>query len=460
MIASLKIDSSELQSPRLPSEVTTISAERPTKVAVVGYGTEGQAAVEYWRCRGDVTVCAPYLDVAPPQGVAFRIGPDYLQGIAEFDLIVRSPGVRPELLPDSVQTTSVIREFLDRCPAPVIGVTGTQGKGTTVTAIGEILKAAGYRVAVGGNIGKPPLAFLDEIRPEDWAVLELSNMQLMDARRSPHVAVVLPVTPDHLNWHPDVMEYYASKEPIAAFQSPDDTVVYATQNAVASHIAKLSPGRRIGVGSSDGFHIGDEGICLSDRVIVPRSCVRLRGRHNLENLTAAVAATYDILAADTDLIAEGISNVTPLPHRLAPVGKVDGVLYVNDSLSTTPETSRAAIAAFSEPKVVILGGSSKGVSYDALAADLSAAAVRDVLLIGAEALNIAAALDRADFAGYEVLNDGMAGVVQRAAAVARPGDVVLLSPACASFDAFRNYADRGNQFAEQVARLKTLPPRL
>ncbi|REF36897.1 UDP-N-acetylmuramoyl-L-alanine--D-glutamate ligase [Thermasporomyces composti] len=425
------------------------------RVAVIGYGVEGQAAAAYWSRRGhDVTVCAPTLSEELPDGIASRVGPTYLDGIDAFDLIVRSPGVRPDLLPPDGNVTSVTREFLERCPGLVIGVTGTQGKGTTCTAIASILRAAGRTVLVGGNIGIPPLDYLDKVDPDDIVVLELSNFQLIDARVSPRVAVVLAVTPDHLNWHTDLDEYYAAKAPIAAHQRPDDVVVYDAVNPVAARIASASPARAVPFGVEDGFHARDGQIRRGSTVLVDRADIPLRGDHNLRNLTAAVAAVYDLVDGDTDALVSGVRSMRPLPHRLQPVGEIRGVWYVNDSLSTTPETTRAAIAAYPEPKVLILGGSSKGLSFESLAEAIASADIRALLLTGDDAPRIAAALRAAEVRDYEIVDGSMSDIVRRAAEIARPGDVVLLSPACASFDRYRDYADRGEQFVAAVEALR------
>ena len=422
------------------------------RVAVVGYGVEGRSAVDYWLARGDeVTVCSRELRAELPDGVQARTGEDYLDGIEGFDLVVRSPGVRPELIPAGVATTSVIREFLARCPALVLGVTGTQGKGTTCTAITAILRAAGRTVHLGGNIGVAALDFLPHVDKDDLVVLELSNLQLMDADRSPQIAVVLAVTPDHLDWHTDLDEYYAAKSAIAAFQQPDDLLVYVADNEVARQIAATSPAtRRIGVGEPDGFHATDAGIQFGEHVLVPVAGIPLRGSHNVRNLTAAVAATAEL--ADVEAMRAGLASLTPLPHRLQPVAERDGVIWVNDSLSTTPETTRAAVEAYPEPKVVLLGGSSKGLTFADLADTLAHTTLRAVLLTGQDAPKIAEALDAADVA-YERVDGAMTELVARAAELAQPGDVVLLSPACASFDRYRDYADRGNQFVAAVATL-------
>ncbi|ONI71195.1 hypothetical protein ALI144C_52765 [Actinosynnema sp. ALI-1.44] len=234
--------------------------------------------------------------------------------MGEFDLIVRSPGVRPDLLPDNVATTSVIREFLQRCPAPVIGVTGTQGKGTTCTAITAILIAAGRTAHLGGNIGRPPLDFLAEVRTDHVVVLELSNLQLIDAEVAPSVAVVLAVTPDHLNWHVDLEEYYAAKTPSTSRHKSGNLVVFDAANPVATRIAATSPGRKLALGDADGFHIRGRAIHLGPTEIVGAADVQLRGEHNLRNLTAAVAAVYDLVDGYTETIRAGVRVVRPLPR--------------------------------------------------------------------------------------------------------------------------------------------------
>jgi len=388
-----------------------------------------------------------------PAGVDGRAGSRYLTGLDEVDLIVRSPGVRPETLPAGVPVTSVVAEFMVRCPVPVIGVTGTKGKGTTATAIGAILRSAGRRVFIGGNIGDTPLAFLPQIRDGDLVVLELSNFQLCDMKVSPQTAVVLSVTPDHLNWHADLDEYHQAKSSIAAYQTPGDLVVYAADSPVATTIAAASPGRRIPVGRAAGVQCHAGGIYFRGVRVLDVEDVPLVGRHNVDNVAAAVAATYELAGGDSDVIRAGVRSVRALPHRLQVVATVNGVTFVDDSLSTTPETTIAAMAAFDRPQVLILGGSTKGVSFDTLATAVAAGQVRAAVLVGAEATRIATALDAEGFDRHVTLAAAMPEVVGYAARAARPGDVVLLSPACSSVGDFRDYADRGAQFAAAIATL-------
>jgi UDP-N-acetylmuramoylalanine--D-glutamate ligase len=426
------------------------------RVAVVGYGVEGQAAVDYWQARGDrVVVHDRRRDLRVPAGVTARTGDEYLTHLDEVDLIVRSPGVRPDALPADRPVTTVIAEFFARCPVPIIGITGTKGKGTTSSVAASILRAAGRRVFLGGNIGTTPLAFLPELGDDALVVLELSNFQLVDLTVSPHIAVVLSITPDHLNWHRDLAEYHRAKESIAAYQKPADRIVYAADNEPAAAIAALSAGERIPLGTPDSFHVAAGAVRFRGTTVVAAGDVPLPGAHNLVNTAAAVAAMYDLVGADHEVIRQGVRTTVALPHRLSVVRRVREVTFVDDSCSTTPETTIAAMAAFDAPQVLILGGSTKGVSFDSLAAAIARAGVRvrAIVLVGSEAPRIAAALDAAGVDRYEHVPGPMPEVVARATALAQPGDVVLLSPACASVEDFRNYADRGEQFAAAVHAL-------
>lgn len=425
------------------------------QIAVIGYGKEGRAAVDYWRPRGDITVCARELTGAGPDDVEVRTGATYADVLEQFDLLVRSPGVHPRVLPDGVATTSVTQEFLDQCPIPVIGVTGTYGKGTTCTAITRILEAAGQRVLLAGNIGTPPLPYLDQIHAYDVAVLELSTQQLIDLRSSPAIAVVLDVQPDHLDWHDTVEDYYHSKESIAEHQLPGDTVIFNPQHRVSSTIAATSPGTRLPLGTEETVAVTEDGMTVRGELLLCSEDIPLRGRHNHHNIAAATTACLVHLGdgADLDDVRRGIRALEPLPHRLCPVAVINNVTYVNDSLSTLPETTIAAMAAYPESKIIILGGSDKGLDLASLARAVRSADVRRALLIGQTAPRIAEALRTAGHTAFEEIPAGLEVAVERAATLAEPGDVVLLSPACASFDQFADYADRGDTFTAAALRL-------
>ena len=425
------------------------------RVGVAGYGVEGRAAVRYWQAGGHtVTVHDRREDVVLPPGIAGHTGAGYLTGLDEVDLIVRAPGVRPDVLPAGPRVTSVVAEFLTRCPVPVVGATGTKGKGTTAAAIASIIRATGRRVFVGGNIGAVPLAFLPDLRAGDLVVLELSSFQLMDLPSSPQIAVVLAVTPDHLNWHRDLDEYHRAKASIVAHQAPGDAVVYVAEDPVATRIAGMSRGRKIGVGNPDGVHVREDGIHVGGTRVLGPGDVPLPGHHNRINVATAIAAAGEVAGLDPATIRSGVRSLSPLPHRLTVAATIGGVTYVDDSCSTTPEAAVAAMSAFDARQVLILGGSGKGAGYGRLAARVARGPVRAVILVGAEGPRIAAALEAAGVRQCERVGGSMLDVVRRAAELARPGDVVLLSPACASLGEFRDYADRGDQFASAVRALQ------
>lgn len=425
------------------------------KVGIVGFGTEGQAALHYWQASGDdVTVLDADEHKLVPNGVERVLGVKYLEDLDRFDLVVRSPGNKPWVFKTKARVTSGTREFLEKCPAPVIGITGTKGKGTTATLVARILESAGKRAWLGGNIGVPVLDLLPKIQPSDWVVMEMSSFQLMDSERSPHIAVCLMIAPEHLDWHRSLEEYVAAKGNIFAHQVPGDMAVYHAHNKYASKLAHLSTGRRVPYLEAPGAEVrggrvvvGDVEICLVDEV-------GLIGPHNLENVCAAVTATWDVVQRNPAPVRKAVNAFSGLPHRLEPVREVGAVKYVNDSFAANPVAAVAALHSFQEPKVVVLGGMDRGLDLSELAGAVAEADVRRALLVGEAAGKLENALRSAGFAGYEHVFGGMPEIVDRARAAAQPGDVVLLSPGCPSFDMFRNFQDRGEQFKAAVAGLE------
>jgi UDP-N-acetylmuramoylalanine--D-glutamate ligase len=422
-----------------------------TKVAIIGGGTDGQAAARYWLGKSaEVTVHDMALDVKVPEGVGTVLGPDYLKGLDAYDLVVRSPGVKPSLIRTKTPVTTAIKEFFDHCPARIIGVTGTKGKGTTSTLISKILEQAGKRVWLGGNIGRSPLEFLSKVKATDLVVLELSSFQLMDLDVSPHIAVCLMVAPEHMDWHGDIREYLAAKGNLFWHQRSGDVAIYNPLNDISTQIAQLSPARHIPYLQVPGARVAGDQIELGGQIICGIDEVGLVGPHNLENICAAITAAHEVIGDNLAAVRRAVTSFKGLEHRLEFVREVDGARYFDDSFSTTPETAMAAIASFAEPKVLILGGSDKKSVYTQLGKAVAASNVRTVVLVGAMAQRIRAALSDA---GYTNVVDGgtdMTQIMATARAAARPGDVVLLSPACASFGMFKNYKDRGEQFKYSI----------
>ncbi len=431
------------------------------KIAILGFGKQGRSAYEYWHEGNAITVCDGNEQLELPDDVERRLGPDHLRGLDSFDLIVRSPIVYPGDIVAAnssailEKVTTVTNEFFKVCPnRNIIGVTGTKGKGTTSTLIAKMLEADGRTVHLGGNIGTPPLDMLKGgIGPEDWVVLELANFQLIDLEYSPHIAVCLMVAPEHLDWHQDHEEYMAAKQRLFAHQKAEDVAIYFANNDDSKRIASAGQGKKIPFFAAPGAEVKGERIMVGDMTVCPINDIKLLGKHNWQNACAAVTAAWQV-TQDTGVMCSVLSNFSGMEHRLELVRELDDVRYYNDSFGTTPETAIVAIQAFEEPKVVILGGSDKGADYGELAKVVADAnIIRKVLLIGEQAGRIGQALEEAGVT--EVIPGGktIEEIVNTARAQAQPGDVVLLSPACASFDMFKNYQDRGEQFKQAVQKL-------
>jgi UDP-N-acetylmuramoylalanine--D-glutamate ligase len=403
------------------------------KICVLGDGADTQDVVPYLqKLGGEITVLDEKKDGKP------------FGDLRGYEVIVRSPGVyryRPEIV-EAEQTgvviTSKTKLFFQYSPTKnIIGVTGTKGKGTTTTLIYEMLKAGGKEVFIGGNIGKPLFSEIDSMTPKSWVVIEMSSFQLIDMEVSPHIAVVLMVTQEHLDWHKDNDEYVRAKGSITKFQGANDFVVVNKDYPNSVKIGQMGKGQKVWVSGRDWA-----------------GQMRLRGEHNRENMAAAAAAAK-IAGVQYLVINKVAGEFKGLEHRLEEVATVGGVMYFDDSFSTVPETTMAAIKAFNEPVVLIAGGSEKGSDFTELGKVIVGAKnVRAVLVIGLMAERISRAIQQAG-GGVEVMPGGetMGQIVHKAHDIARAGDVVVLSPAAASFDMFKNYKDRGVQFKSQVYKL-------
>ena len=479
------------------------------QVAILGLGVEGLSTAAFLKDKGARLVI---LDRKPqeelPQemtsqleelGATFICGPEYLTSLSSFDIVIRSPGVPfshekiQEALLKGVIVTSHTKLFFDLCPCPIIGVTGTKGKGTTATLIFEMLKKADKDVHLGGNIGTPPLSFLDKLTKDSLVVLELSSFQLADLNTSPHVAVMLMVTSEHLDYHKDTAEYIDAKRNILRFQHPSDFAIlnrdYPASNESDIHtdgqVLWVSREREV----SEGCFVKDNAVWIrlrgpvapsshptssaiglwaldrtpsgratpsgdiSEQKIIDIKDILLPGKHNLENVCAAVLSATLAGVGREDIVSV-LKAFAGLEHRLQLVKTVKGVRYFDDSFSTTPETAIAAIEAFKEPEILILGGSSKGSDFTELGRVIREAEnIKAIIGIGDEWLTIKEAIGEQKLGVAIEGATNMSQVVLAAARIAAPGDVVLLSPACASFGMFQNYKDRGNQFQNEVEKL-------
>jgi UDP-N-acetylmuramoylalanine--D-glutamate ligase len=429
------------------------------KVAIVGFDTEGRASYDYYRGLGhEITICDQKTDIVIPDETPAHLGEGYLDNLDTFDVIVRTAGLQPRKILDKnpdvgPKITTHINEFLKVSPTRnIIGVTGTKGKGTTSTLIARMLEAAGKHVSLGGNIGVPPLTFLSSLSSESWVVLELSSFQLIDVQSSPHIAVCLMVVPEHLDWHASLQEYYNAKSQLFHHQSADDIAIYDSQNDASTMIAGASEGHKVPYLSPPGAFVLEDALTIGGHIVCHTSELKLLGKHNWENVCAAVTTVWQV-TQNIEAIRKVVTSFTGLEHRLELVRELDGITYYDDSFGTTPETAIVALQAFTQPKVLILGGSDKGASYDALATAVKAGNVKHVVLIGQQADRIQAALDRVDYHNYSAGGETMADIVREANNSAEAGDIVLLSTACASFDMFANYKDRGDQFKTVVQEL-------
>ncbi len=435
------------------------------RIALLGLGVENRALARFLHVRQiPFAVCDVREPATPVEGVQqWRIGERYLDDLADFDLLFRTPGL-PTLDPRldaarrcGVEVSSQTRLFLQRCPAPVLGITGTKGKGTTTALLHALLATdPAARVFSGGNIGRPPLEFIDELQPTDRVVLELSSFQLQDLDQSPHIAVVLSVTEDHLDYHADRAEYVDAKKPICRYQTPGDMLIVNRDCPTARAFVAESPATFWSFSTTTpnipGAWVADGQLwacCPEEQPIAvcPVDDIPLRGQHNWSNVAAAVAGALAFGAPATHFAA-AIRSFAGLPHRLEYVAECDGVTYYNDSLATTVDATCAAICAFDAPLLLIAGGAAKGANFSALGTAVAAAEVRAVLLIGQEAPRIAAAVQQAG-AAVQCCRD-LAQALATARDLAQVGDVVLLSPACASFDQFASYAERGDLFKRLV----------
>ena len=450
-------------------------------VAVIGIGVSNRPLIELLLSRGvAVTACdkkdratlgAPAEELVG-KGCRLRLGPDYLKDLTE-DVIFRTPGMRPDLpeLNAAVERgstlTSEMEVFFEVCPCPILAVTGSDGKTTTTTIIAELLRAAGKTVHLGGNIGHPLLSETGGMRAGDIAVLELSSFQLMTMTRSPHIAVVTNLAPNHLDVHKDYAEYISAKENIFTHQFASDIAVFNADNEVTRSFVGRQRGalrtfsRRETVERGAYLAPDDAGegqaIWMSNengrRQVLPLAGIKLPGIHNVENYMAAIAAV-DRLVPDK-IIRDFAKNFGGVEHRIELVRELDGVRYYNDSIASSPSRTIAGLNAFPEKVILIAGGKDKGISYGSLGPVVNEH-VKLLILCGATAGVIRASVEQAEnYGGLEIADvEDYHQAVSLARSRAKEGDVIILSPASTSFDRFANFMERGRVFKEIVNSLK------
>lgn len=441
-------------------------ALRGKQVAVLGLGVSNRPLVRLLLEFGcQVTGCdktpREKLDeevlLLEQEGCRLQVGEGYLEDV-EADVVFRTPGMHPgnpaieALRRRGAEITSEMEVFFEVAPCHLIAVTGSDGKTTTTTLIAEMLKAEGKTVWLGGNIGTPLLPLCREMKQDDYAVVELSSFQLMDMKRSPQRAVVTNLAPNHLDVHKDMEEYVQAKKNIFRFQKPGDLLVLNGDNEITASFA--------GAGQTHFFSRKGRTNCVWEEngaiyrrgeKILETADILIPGTHNVENYMAAIAAVDGLVSDDT--IRQVARNFGGVEHRIELVRIKDGVKFYNDSIASSPSRTIAGLRSFTQKVILIAGGYDKHIPYDVLGPEICTH-VRKLFLCGATAGKIRAAVEQTGMEQPEITDCGdFENAVRCAAAAARAGDIVLMSPASASFDQFKNFMVRGECFKKIVKEL-------
>ncbi|MCD7769705.1 MAG: UDP-N-acetylmuramoyl-L-alanine--D-glutamate ligase [Oscillospiraceae bacterium] len=451
-----------------------LASLRGKSVAVIGAGISNRPLIPLLAEAGaEVTVydqasreqLGDFYDTWADRGVRFSLGPDNLDTL-QGDIIFRTPGVLPtnpaiqRAVAAGSELTSEMELFMTLCPCRIIAVTGSAGKTTTTSILAALFQAAGYKVWLGGNIGRPLLAEVDSIAPEDIAVLELSSFQLHSMVCSPDVAVITNLTPNHLDKHGSLDDYLNAKKQIFRNQSPDARLILNQDDPLSGPCAKeakcsirwFSYWER----PETGVFFRRDGTIYHTRIwrktpIVAANKILIPGDHNIYNMMAAFAAAWELVPPD--VMAHVAETFPGVPHRLETVAVRNGVTFINDSIATSPDRTIAGLKCFKEKVILIAGGKDKGLPFDELGPVLCQG-VKSLYLTGMAAEKLRAAVG--DMPGYLPAGpaihmiDDFDQAVRAAIAEAQPGDRVVLSPACTSFDRFKNFEERGDAFRRIV----------
>ena len=439
------------------------------KIAVLGLGVSNRPLVRLLLEFGcDVTGCdrtprekldQEVLDLESA-GCKLSLGEGYLDGI-HADLVFRTPGMHPgnpaivALKEQGAAVTSEMEVFFEVCPCTCIAVTGSDGKTTTTTLVSEMLKAEGHTVWLGGNIGTPLLPLVRQMRADDYAVVELSSFQLMDMERSPHIALITNLAPNHLDVHKDMEEYVEAKKNIYRFQSDVDVLVVNADNLITAPLSGPGETRSFSRQGKNAFVRLENGMILRrGEEVLAKSDILLPGEHNVENYMAAIAVVEGLVSDDT--IRSVAKTFGGVEHRIELVRIKDGVKFYNDSIASSPSRTIAGLLSFREKVILIAGGYDKHIPYDVLGPVVCDHA-KKVFLGGATGPQIRAAIEAAP--NYvpgcpEIVDcDGFDAAVMAAAAAAQEGDIVLMSPASAAFDQFKNFMVRGEHYKKMIREL-------
>lgn len=448
------------------------------KIAFIGTGVTNTNIIKLFLSKNlDVTICdrksaeqmgSLYSELAD-LGAKYILGEEYLDTLTDFDIVFRSPGVyfnNPKLqeaIKMGVAVTSEMEVFFDLCPCRIYAVTGSDGKTTTTTLISEFFRAEGKNVHIGGNIGKALLPVIEEIKDDDIAVVELSSFQLLSMRQSPEVCAITNITPNHLNVHGTMEEYISAKCNILAHQNAFSRAVLSYDNETAKNLSSLVRGKLAYFSRFDkpynGSFLNENGIlCYNDygkvTEIMDMHDIKIPGMHNVENYLTAIAVTWGEVSLDT--VRKVAREFGGVEHRIEFVREINGAKYYNNSIASSPTRVLACLNSFDEKQIMIQGGSDKGISFEPMA-DSICEKVKVLILMGETREKIRDAVMNSKKYNPEntkifIVKD-MQEAVQTAYKYAEKGDIVSLSPACASFDMYRMFEDRGRHFKQLVNEL-------
>ena len=448
------------------------------KIAIIGLGVSNIPLIDYmYDKKAKVTVFDDREEEKIPKEIINKMkkykfetsfGKNNLSRLKGFDIVFRSPSclpTKPELEEEAKNgaiVTTEIEMLMEMCPAKIIGVTGSDGKTTTTSLIYSILKTAGYNTYLGGNIGTPLFTKLEEMKPEDVVVLELSSFQLMGMKISPHIGVITNITPNHLNIHKDYEEYIDAKKNIFKYQNEDDIVILNYDNEITRNAAKEAISKVVFFSHKEklenGFIVDGKIIkeCEDDirKHIIDTKDIILRGVHNYENVATALAATKTLVSPE--IAVKAIKEFKPVEHRLEFIREIDRVKWYNDSVSSSPTRTIAGLNSFDEEIILIAGGYDKNLDYTPIAKPI-VDKVKKLILLGQTSNKIYESVkteaERQNVKVDIYMCSSLEETVTLAKRLAKPHQVVLFSPASASFDMFKNFADRGEQFKKLVNEL-------
>lgn len=444
------------------------------KTAVVGIGISNRPLIKYLvklgaevsafdkKSREDIGSIAEELETL---GVKLVVGQKYLEFLHGYQVIFKTPSMRidsPAFLKakaENTYITSEMEEFIKYCPAKIIGVTGSDGKTTTTTIIYNILKEQGYKTWVGGNIGNPLFSKIEEIGKDDRVVLELSSFQLMTMNVSPETAILTNLSPNHLDMHKDMDEYINAKKNVFKFQDTTDITIINRDNFLTNSIASEPVGRVMGFSTkqkiANGAYYEDGNLYVLNKFVCAKDDIVIKGMHNVENYLAAFCATVG--DASIYSMKKVATTFVGVDHRSEFVREINGVKYYNDSIATSPTRTLASIRAFEKPVILIAGGYDKNIPLEPLAED-GYKMIKKIIILGATKDKIEHAFNKVikekniKLPIFTVLN--LEQAVEVAKQEATVGDIVTLSPACASFDMFPNFEARGNKFKEIISNIE------